>query len=155
MPAQFNIAVEPARHLLTLTCAGFYLTEDVAALRAACEEACGQLPAAPHGHLILIDASGMRIQTREVVDAFTGIVRDPRLRSRRLAFVVNHSLARQQILRLPEPGRANVAFFDDRPAAEAWLFEDAVSGARTVARYRHAPASPMSAGHDCTAPNAA
>jgi hypothetical protein len=155
MPARFSIAVDPLRHLVTLTIAGFYLVEDVDALRDAYREALGLLHCGPNQHLTLTDAAGMRIQSREVVEAFAGIVRDPTLHSRRLAFVVGMSLSRQQIRRLPEPGRTCVGYFAERTAAEAWLFEDSVIGAQTVFQYRHAPASPMSGDHGCTGPNAA
>ena len=155
MPARFSIAVDPVRHLVTVTSAGFFLVEDVAAFRESYRDALELLHCGPNQHLTLTDASGMRIQSREVVEAFMAMTRDPTLRSRRMAFVVGMSLSRQQMRRLPEPGREGIAYFAERAAAEAWLFEDSLTGGRTVFRYRHAPTSPRSGDHGCTAPNGA
>jgi hypothetical protein len=155
MPARFSIAVDPVRHLVTVTSAGFFLVEDVAAFRESYRDALELLHCGPNQHLTLTDASGMRIQSREVVEAFMAMTRDPTLRSRRMAFVVGMSLSRQQMRRLPEPGREGVGYFSERAAAEAWLFEDSLTGGRTVFQYRHAPASPRSDDHGCTGPNAA
>jgi hypothetical protein len=83
------------------------------------------------------------------------MTRDPTLRSRRMAFVVGMSLSRQQMRRLPEPGREGVGYFSERAAAEAWLFEDSLTGGRTVFQYRHAPASPRSDDHGCIGQSAA
>jgi len=155
MPATFTIAVDAPRHLIAITMSGFFLSEDVEAYAIALRKAHGLLTCPPNQHLTLADTVGMRIQTREVIEAFARQVRDPVLRSRRLAFVVGTSLARQQVRRLPDPEREGVGYFDDRSAAEEWLMQDAVSADRTVFRYRHAPALPTSGGHGCTGRSAA
>ncbi len=151
MSAFFNIVAEPDCDLIRISGSGFFTLADVAAFGGALERAHAQLRCAPHCQLTFADVSAMHIQSQEVVMAFTAIARDPRLRSRRFAVVVGNSLARGQTKRLSEPGDQRVAHFHDRIAAEAWLFADPVTAARTASRYRHAPASPTSAGRDCTA----
>lgn len=139
-PARFSIRADPARDVMYADVSGFFFARDVAAFDAAWWETRKQLSCGTNEHLTLCDITDMSIQTREVVIAFTHVVRDPRRRSRRLAMVVGASLSRQQAQRLPEPGRPDVGFFFDRAEAEAWLFSDD----RTDARYPHAPASPRS-----------
>ena len=150
-PARFSVRADPARNAMFVDVSGFFLPSDVAAFDAAWWDTCKQLRCMANEHLTLCDITGMSIQTREVVIAFTDIVRHPQRRSRRLAMLVGASLSRQQAQRLPEPGRLDVRFFFDRAEAEAWLFSDV----RTDARYRHAPASPRWGGHDYTDPSVA
>jgi hypothetical protein len=103
-----------------MTLAGFFDLAAVARFDADRAGAYGKLRCAPNQHLTLCDASGMKIQTQEVVAAFVQLVGNPRYVSRRLAIVTGSSLARMQTKRTTD--RENVAFFTDLPAARAWLF---------------------------------
>lgn len=61
------------------------------------------------------------IQPQNVVGIFQGIIAEPRFKARRIAFVVGGSLAKMQLRRILD-GR-DTRYFDDRAAAETWLFE--------------------------------
>jgi hypothetical protein len=61
----------------------------------------------------------MNIQAQEVVGAFARLVGSPAVRSRKLAFVTQSSLARQQATRLTD--RPDVRFFTNLREAENWL----------------------------------
>lgn len=150
-PARFSVRADPAHDAMYVDLSGFFLPTDVAAFDTAWWTARAQLRCAPNAHLTLCDLSGMSIQTQEVVNAFTEVVRHPDRLSRRMAMVVGASLSRHQAKRLPQPGRANVSFFFDRAEAEAWLFSDD----RTDAQCLHAPALPMWGGRGYTDPSAA
>ncbi|MCP3733302.1 hypothetical protein M9979_00175 [Sphingomonas sp. RP10(2022)] len=152
MPAAtFHVAVDAARALVHIRLAGFFTVPDVRAFAATWHVEHDRLRGAPNQHVTLCDLSQMSIQTQDVVAAFTEVVRDPRRQGRLLAMVVGASLARHQAKRLNIPDRPGVAFFYDTAEAETWLF----SADRTAARYPHAPVSPRSGGHGCTARSAA
>lgn len=155
MTANFDIVSDPSRDLMIVTVQGFFSLCDFEAFEKAYRAAMLTLRCGPNQHVVLADASAMAIQSQEIVSAFAGLVRDGSIRSRRLAFVVGVSLARQQTQRLVEPGRDGVAFFHDRIAAERWLLAPTVSDDRTAFRYRHAPASPMSGDRGCIGRSAA
>ncbi len=155
MLPDFQIAVDTTRSLLTVRMAGFYTMAHFLAFETAYRSAIATLCCGMNQHLVLVDTAAMQIQSQEIVAASTALARDPTIRSRRLAFVVGASLARQQTRRLVEPGREQVAFFRDHAAAEAWLFAEAVSDGRTASRYLHAPASPMSGDRGCIGRSAA
>ena len=120
MSASYSLVADPGRDLVRMTIAGFFDVAAVAQLDADRAGTYGKLRCAPNQHLTLVDASGMKIQTQEVVTAFMQVVGNPRYHSRRLAFVTGSSLARLQTKRTTD--RDNVAFFTDLTAAEAWLF---------------------------------
>lgn len=151
----FSIDADPSRRLIAVTVGGFYTMDALRRFERAYRDAHARLACPPNEHLSLVDTSAMHIQSQDVVAAFADIARDPAIRSRRLAFVVGASLARQQTRRLIEPDRQGVGFFRDRAAAEAWLFAGALNDDRTASRYRHEPASPRSGGRDCTDRSAA
>ena len=150
-PARFRVEPDTARGVTYITLSGFFLLPDVAAFDREWAQAHALLRCAPNAHLTLCDISDMSIQSQDVVNAFTTIVRDPVRQGRRLAMVVGMSLSRHQAKRLNPPDREGVAHFFSRAEAEAWLFSDD----RTDAQYRHAPASPMSADHGYIGPSAA
>ena len=175
MSCTFALSTDPNRDLIRVSVAGFFAVGDVADLGQALHRVHAELRSAPNCHVTLCDAARMHIQTQEGVAAFSDLVRQPFLRSRRLAFVVGTSLARSQTRRLGEPDRDTIAYFDTVAAAEAWLFDQpaieapstavaprrpsgpvtpAITSARTASRYRHAPASPTSGGHGYTGPSA-
>lgn len=123
MSAQYDAVADPGKGLIRASVSGFFTIEDVVAfermLRASIDTLCCDVDR----HLTLCDATGMRIQSQEVVAAFAALARNPSIRSRRLAFVLGQSLARTQTRRLVDPRREGVAYFETAVAAEAWLFE--------------------------------
>ncbi len=128
LDSSFAIECDPARDLIHVTVSGFFTTEAVEAFGRARDEPLRKLRCGPNQHVTLCDATGMRIQSQEVVAAFARVMQHPpRFASRRLAMVVGSSLVRHQLQRLAElanrqgPLRARV--FGSSQEAEAWLFE--------------------------------
>ncbi len=73
-------------------------------------------------HRTLCDVSECRIQLQEVFGAFQNLLQDPRLMSKRMAFVTGASPAKMQIRRLIN--RDTCQFFDTVADAERWLLLD-------------------------------
>lgn len=121
MEARYAIVAEPKRDLVRITLSGFFDSTQVDDFNEARIAACRQLLCAPNAHVTLCDVSAMKIQTQDVVAAFTRIVSDPQTRSRKLAFITGTSLARLQTQRTA--ARPGVAYFKDSAGAEAWLFD--------------------------------
>ena len=119
MNAHFSFKVDPARDLVRITMAGLFTLEDIAAFAEARREAHAKLGCRPNQHVTLNDLRALKIQPQEVVTAFREMLAEPYYRSRRLAFVVGPTLARNQL------GRAvaerDARYFDDPVTAEAWL----------------------------------
>ncbi|MCU6452966.1 STAS/SEC14 domain-containing protein [Sphingomonas sp. A2-49] len=155
MSAYYDVRADPDRDLIRITASGFFTASDVVALERAVRQAQSQLRCGRNRHVTLCDASGMRIQSQQVVADFARIARDRSLRSRSIAFVLGSSLARTQTRRISDPERVSVGYFEEVEAAEAWLCGGAVSAGRTVSLYPHAPASPTSGDHDCIGRSAA
>ena len=120
-PAQFSIMVEPALDLVRIEMGGFFSEADIGAFRFALETRMAALTCEPNQHVTLCDVSAMKIQTQDIVTAFSKVVGHATFQSRRLAFVTGSSLARMQTRRLTD--RAGVEFFVDAALAEAWLLD--------------------------------
>jgi hypothetical protein len=133
MGGHHSIRVVPERALIRLTMGGFYLPEEVPQLARDMALAVAALGCGPHEHVTLCDIRTMAIQSQKAVEAFMGLVGSEGVRSRKLAFITSRSLARMQARRLTS--RPDVEFFDDIPAAEAWLgVSDAGDGVPPAAR---------------------
>lgn len=119
MDAHFTITVDAPQDMVRIAMGGFFSDADIGAFRFALEAKMAALHCGPNQHLTLVDVRDMKIQTQEIVSAFSKVVGHPKFHSRRLAFVTVSSLARLQTRRLTD--RAGVEFFTDIPVAEAWL----------------------------------
>ena len=133
MNAQFTNVADRANHTLRVTMSGFFQQADVEAFLRDIRMKLDQLRCGPNEHLMLCDARGMSIQMQHIVQSFAGIVGDPQLRSKRLAFVNGTSLSRLQTRRLTD--REGVAFFNNMKEAETWLIHgsDQPAGSRPAA----------------------
>lgn len=121
MGAQYSIEADRPRDLIRIRMSGFFSLDDVEGFRAARRAAHDALDCAPNEHLTLNDLRDMKIQSQEIVVAFREMLADPAFRSRRLAFVVNSTLARGQLQRALADRDARC--FEDPYEAEAWLLE--------------------------------
>jgi len=121
MSAKFHFTVDPARDLVRIVMSGFYTTADIEAFLAARAAAHKQLACPANEHLTLNDARGMKIQSQQSVVAFQRMLADPAYRSRRLAFVVDQTLALFQLERAL--ANRDARCFTALDQAEAWLFE--------------------------------
>ena len=130
MDATYQIIADPAMSTVQIVMAGFFAEGDVEAFCHHYMAALDQLRCGPNQHLTLVDMQGTKIQTREIVAAFSKFMNEPTVRSRKLAFVTASTLSRIQAQRLVE--RDSVRFFQDRTCAGAWLYEtEPVSSLRT------------------------
>jgi hypothetical protein len=127
MAATFDITVDPARHLIRITGSGFFLPEDVAAFVAERDRIYARHQTGVIPFVTIIDIRAMGIQSQETVALFRKAATRSRNASRRLAIVVDKSLARLQMKRVVE-GR-DAAFFATVAEAEAWLFRAAAIAA--------------------------
>ena len=122
MSAHFTISVDRPRNLIDVRMSGFYALDDVQRYAAAIGEATLTLGGDPGRQRMLSDITGMQIQSQEIVAAFAAFMADPRYAARRIAFVVETSLARMQLNRAKMGREAQV--FHSRDEAESWLFAD-------------------------------
>ena len=121
MSARFQIDVEPARDLVRITMSGFYSAGDIDSFLAKREAAHRLLTCGPNEHLTLNDVRGMKIQSQDSVQAFQQMLSDPAYRSRRLAFLVDQTLALFQLERAL--ANRDARCFATVQQAEAWPFE--------------------------------
>jgi len=120
MTAQFTVRAEPARDLIRISMAGFFSRDDIQAFYDARAAEHKRLTCGPNQHLTLNDLTEMKVQSQDAVAAFQELLGDPAYRSRKLAFVVDRTLAKSQLMRALN-GR-DAKCFEDRVEAERWLF---------------------------------
>lgn len=120
MPGSFSISVDRSNSALLIAMSGFFDQDEVAAFVTVLNLKLDQLRCGANEHLTLCDVSAMSIQTQDIVAAFSRVVGNGPLRSKKLAFVTGSSLARMQTQRLT--GREGVRFFTDVDTAKEWLF---------------------------------
>ncbi|CAN5411474.1 hypothetical protein BH09PSE4_BH09PSE4_05850 [soil metagenome] len=126
----YEIEVDPRLSLLHITLGGFFSLTDVDRLITDRNIAMKRLTCGPNQHVTLVDVSGCKLQSQDVVGAFMKAIVDPRSLSRRLAFVTESSLARMQVRRMVT--REGTALFENVSDAKAWLLTgDVVAQAMT------------------------
>jgi len=99
---------------------GFFTPADIQAFCEARAVEHARLTCGPNQHVTLNDLREMKVQAQDVVAAFQDLLADPVYRSRKLAFVVDRTLARSQLMRALNGRTAKC--FENRIAAEQWLF---------------------------------
>jgi hypothetical protein len=120
MAAQFTVRAEPSRDLIRIAMSGFFNPDDIQAFCDARAAQHARLTCGPNQHVTLADLRAMKVQAQDVVAAFQNMLADPAYRSRKLAFVVDRTLARSQLMRALNGRTAKC--FENRVAAEQWLF---------------------------------
>ena len=101
---------------------GLFSPADIAAFIEARRAAHAELGCGPNQHVTLNDLRGMKIQPQETVARFRELLAAPQYRSKRLAFVVEATLARAQLMRAL--GSRQVNCFGTPEEAEAWLLAE-------------------------------
>lgn len=119
MTAHFTVRAEPARDLIRISMSGFFTPADIDAFYRARAAEHARLTCGPNQHLTLNDLRDMKVQAQDAVAAFGDLLADPAWRSRKLAFVVDRTLARSQLMRALN-GR-DAKYFEDLADAEKWL----------------------------------
>jgi hypothetical protein len=120
MAAQFTVRAEPSRDLIRIAMSGFFNPDDIQAFCDARAAQHARLTCGPNQHVTLADLRAMKVQAQDVVAAFQNLLADPAYRSRKLAFVVDRTLARSQLTRALNGRIAKC--FENRVEAEQWLF---------------------------------
>lgn len=118
----YSITVESARKLVRVELSGFFSVEEVAAFARDEQAAVAGMGCTTGEYLLLIDASGSKIQTQEVIADFQAFIANSPLKARRLAIVVGGSAARMQVRRILARDTAMIVC--TRREGEAWLFGD-------------------------------
>ncbi|KQM22570.1 hypothetical protein ASE73_13730 [Sphingomonas sp. Leaf24] len=121
--AAFTIRIDPARKLLDIDLRGLWDPAIVVRFRDALATMLARLPAlgCPLGQQVtLFDMTQFAVQPREVLPLLEQIAANPGVSSRRIAIVVNSTLLKMQAKRLAP----NIALFEAREPALAWLAED-------------------------------
>ncbi|MDN4633734.1 hypothetical protein QCD71_19620 [Sphingomonas sp. PsM26] len=125
MPSEFAIAADPLLGLIQIDMSGFFLEADIHAFEEARNKAHSQLRCGPNEHLTLVDIRSMQIQSQEAVAAFKCILDNPAYKSKRIAIVVSHTLARMQIQRAAV-NRDVMYFSEDLLVARNWLLNGCI-----------------------------
>jgi hypothetical protein len=120
MGAHFTVRAEPSRDLIRIKMSGFFTPSDIQAFYDARAAEHVRLTCGPNQHITLNDLTEMKVQSQDVVAAFQNLLADPGYRSRKLAFVVDRTLARSQLMRALNGRTAKC--FENRAEAEKWLF---------------------------------
>jgi hypothetical protein len=127
MEPKFTFRIDRARGLVHIVMQGFYDLQDVGAYFDARRQAHAELGLPRNQHITLNDIRGMKIQQQEVVAAFQAGLAVPEEKARKVAIVVDTSLARAQALRAVQD--PTTRYFNNVAAAEAWLLEGEESSA--------------------------
>jgi hypothetical protein len=120
MGPSFHISIDRDRSLMRLKLSGFFDRSSVAKMVVERNAAVKRLGCAPNMHVTFCDLSDYVLSSPEIVGEFQTMVADPRYSSRRLAFVIDASLARMQVRRIAK--RTDVGYFLSADEAETWLF---------------------------------
>ena len=123
LAARVDVSVDPVLNLVTYTLAGFLDADAVRQVGEAQAAAMTQLRCAKNGHVTMIDIAQCKIQPQDVIEAFRGMLEDPRYQGRKVAVVVGSSLARMQIRRVLH--RDTVHYVETRAEARRWLLSAA------------------------------
>jgi hypothetical protein len=118
--AHFTVRAEPSRDLIRIKMTGFFTPSDIQAFYDARAAEHARLTCGPNQHVTLNDLTEMKVQSQDVVAAFQNLLADSVYRSRKLAFVVDRTLARSQLMRALNGRTAKC--FENRAEAERWLF---------------------------------
>lgn len=121
MDATFTFAVDGDRRLIESRLAGFFTPESFHRYVAARRAAFAQLSGEACDSASVVDLTDMKIQQQDLVAAFSAMMADRSLRSRRLAFIINSPLARLQLRRaLGERYGRDALAFEDAETARHW-----------------------------------
>lgn len=125
--AAFTIRIDPARRMLDIDLRGLWDPAIVLRFRDALATTLGRLPTlgCPLGQQVtLFDMTQFAVQPRDVLPLLEQIAANPNVTSRRIAIIANSTLLKMQAKRLAP----NIALFEAREPALAWLAEDGPMG---------------------------
>jgi hypothetical protein len=118
----YEITTEPARRLVRLKLTGMLTPEMVSRLYREEHHAIQEMGCRLGEHLCIVDLTSCPLQVQVVADAFKSEIGST-AKARRLALYTGNALGRIQARRIARE-RDDVALFERREEAEAWLFRD-------------------------------
>jgi hypothetical protein len=117
----YQITTDPPRKLVRLKLLGMLTREQVTQLYQEEHRLIQEMGCRLGEHLCIVDLTDCPLQVQEVAQAFKSEVGSP-AKARRLAMYTGNALGRMQARRIARE-RADVAIFNGREEAEAWLFD--------------------------------
>lgn len=116
----YEITTEPRRKLVRLKLSGMLTAEQVKQLYREEHRAIADMACQIGEHLCIVDLTSCPLQVQEVAEAFKSQIGSA-AKARRLAIYTGNALGRIQARRIARE-RDDVALFELREEAEAWLF---------------------------------
>lgn len=116
----YEITTEPHRKLVRLKLTGMLTPEQVTQLYREEHRAIKDMGCQIGEHLCIVDLTSCPLQVQEVAQAFKSEIGSA-AKARRLAIYTGNALGRMQARRIARE-RDDVALFELREEAEAWLF---------------------------------
>lgn len=116
----FTITTDPRRKLVRLSLQAMITREQVKDLYQQEHEAIEAMGCRLGEHLCIVDLTACPLQIQDVTRAFESEIKSTG-KARRLAMYTGEALARMQARRIAR-ARDDVAIFETRAEAEAWLF---------------------------------
>ncbi len=117
----FSVTVDLERGCVETCIREFWTRDMLDDFAAALAKAIMRVRATGRVPVSLCDYSGATVQSQEVVAAFIDMMKDPAVRSRKVAVCTGSTLPKLQAERA-NLDHAEFRFFTDREAAQAWLF---------------------------------
>lgn len=125
----FSVTVNLEQGYFETEIHGFWASDMLTDFGRAIEQAVLQIRATGRPPLSLCNYRGAMVQPQDVVAAFAAMMRNPAVRSKRVAVYTDAALPKMQAARA-NAGHSEFAFFTGRAEALAWLLsvEDAAQG---------------------------
>jgi hypothetical protein len=118
----FEITTEPRRKLVRIALKAMLTPDQVAELYRQEHHAIHAMGCKLGEHICIVDLTLCPLQVQAVTQAFQSSIKSSG-KARRLAMFTGNALARMQARRIAQ-SRDNVAIFELREEAEAWLFTE-------------------------------
>ena len=116
-----TLTVDRARRLFNFSAEGFFDVEGVASLAAQKAAALQSLGGRAGDHVSIVDVTGCRIQSQDVVAAFSDMIADCAIASRKVAFVASPGCQMRLQVRRMTRDRDASGLFDDVDSAKRWV----------------------------------
>lgn len=122
-----NITTNLGSGIIEVEASGFWTIEHVEDFLHDLEREGRRVLATGKRHMLLCNFSRSAIQPQEVIAMLQRVAVSMPLKSRRVALYTEGKLARLQMKRIASV-RDDMAVFEDRKSAIAWMLEDASTG---------------------------
>ncbi|WP_153002582.1 STAS/SEC14 domain-containing protein [Sphingomonas endophytica] len=123
----FSVTVDLPRGYFEVATHGFWTLETLAEFSEVLKRTVRRIRATGRTPVSLCDHSLAMVQSQDVVDGFIRMMRNPAVRSGRVAVYTTRALPRAQAARANQD-HPEFRFFTDKDAARAWLLEAGSSG---------------------------